>query len=118
MFDKSNISFLAQSDAAFLKMIGEFIRYHRLNQNKSQQQLATEAGINRTTLLDFEKGKRANLLTFIELLRALGLLHVLESFRVLPQLSPLQLAELDMAKRKRASKQQPGTSVKKNTSDW
>ena len=119
MSDKNNIYFNAQSNNAFLVMIGAFIRHHRLNQDKSQSQLATESGINRSTLIELEKGKRANMLTLIQILRALHLLSILEVFRVEQHISPLQLAEMEMAKRKRASKIKPGSArVQKNKSDW
>jgi transcriptional regulator with XRE-family HTH domain len=97
-------------------MMGDFIRHHRLRQNKTQQQLATEAGINRSTLVAFEQGQQSTLITLIQLLRALQLLQVLDAFQVEQQLSPLQLAALDLSKRKRASKVKPTTGKKK--SDW
>ena len=115
---KTNIK--SSSDAAIVSNLGAYIKHHRLEQNKSQQQLADEAGINRSTLVDFEKGMRANLLTFIQLLRALNLLEVLEHFKVTPQISPLKLAELEHQKRRRASKTKSTVKplVKKKKSDW
>ena len=104
------------SDNVIVKALGEFIRHHRLEQNKTQAQLAEEAGINRSTLSAFEHGKRSNTITFIQLLRALNLLHVLESFRVQTQPSPILLAKLEQKKRKRASGTK--TKRKKPLSDW
>ncbi len=114
--DKANKHINAMSDNAIVETISAFIKHHRLEQNKTQSQLATEAGINRSTLVEFEKGKRANIITFIQLLRALDLLHVLKEFEIQQQLSPIQLAELEQAKRKRASKTK--TSTKRTQSDW
>ncbi len=104
------------SDDAIVETISAFIKHHRLEQNKTQSQLAAEAGINRSTLVEFEKGQRANIITFIQLLRALNLLHVLKQFEVQQQLSPIQLAELEQSKRKRASKTK--TVSKKTKSNW
>ena len=104
------------SDPAIVKTIGAFVRHHRMEQNKTQNDLAQEAGVNRSTLSDFENGTRVNIITFIQLLRALNLLHVLEQFKIQQQLSPIQLAKMDQAKRKRASKNRIGK--KKNKSDW
>jgi len=118
MSDINNKYIQVLSDSAYLVRMGEFIKHHRLDQNKSQSLLATESGINRSTLIEFEKGKRANLLTFIQLLRALNLLYTLDTFITEQQISPLQLAELEMAKRKRASKIKPASSKLKNKSDW
>lgn len=116
MSEITNIYASSQSDNAILKTLSSYIKHHRLEQNKSQSQLALEAGINRSTLIEFEKGKHGNLLTFIQLLRALNLLSVLNAFQISQQISPLLLAEAEMAKRKRASKTKP--TSKKPKSSW
>lgn len=116
MMDKLDIKWKMMSDVAILETVGAFIKYHRLEQNKSQSQLAEEAGINRSTLSEFEQGKRSNTITFIQLLRALNQLHALKLFRIQQELSPIQLAKLDQAKRKRAAKKQ--NTDKKPESDW
>ena len=114
--DKSNMNCNAMSDSAILKVMGEFIKYHRLDQNKSQSQLAEEAGINRSTLSEFENGQRSNTITLIQLLRALDKLYILETFQVRNQPSPIQLAKLEQKKRKRASK--TIKAGKQPKSDW
>ncbi len=106
----------SKSDIAILKDIGAFIKHHRLEQNKSQGQLAVEAGINRSTLSEFEKGMPANILTLIQVLRALNLLHITKQFEVHQQISPIQLAEMEKAKRKRAAKTKKATA--KTKSRW
>lgn len=106
----------AMSDDAIVVTMGTYIKHHRLEQNKTQSQLAEEAGINRSTLVEFEKGMRSNIITFIQLLRALNLLHVMEHFKITPQVSPIRLAEMEQAKRKRASKTKKTT--KKIKSNW
>jgi transcriptional regulator with XRE-family HTH domain len=115
MMDINNTNTKYASDVALLTIIGEFIKHHRLEQNKTQSQLAEEAGINRTTLVEFEQGKRSNTLTLIQLLRALNQLQVLEAFKVERQLSPLQLAKLEQSQRQRASKRK---SLESTASDW
>jgi transcriptional regulator with XRE-family HTH domain len=104
------------SDPVLMKRIGSFIRYHRLEQNKSQSQLAEEAGINRSTLSQFEKGMNSNLLTFIQLIRALNKLHILDAFTIENQISPLLLARMDKLKRLRAGRREKG--INKPESDW
>lgn len=110
MLETNNYSWKKKTNDALLKTLGSYIKEHRLNKNKTQEQLAVEAGINRTTLVEFEKGKRSNLITFIQLLRALDLLHTLEVFQTNKQLSPLKLAELQHTYRKRASKKNPSSN--------
>ena len=114
--DITNIQWSAMSDTALMKNIGSFIRHHRLEQNKTQSLLAEEAGINRSTLSQFENGLSSNLITFIQLLRALKLLPILHVFEVKQQVSPIQLAKLEQSKRIRASrKSKSGLNPK---SDW
>lgn len=111
-----DINTYSKSDLHYIELIGEFVRSARLSQNKTQQQLADEAGINRTTLVQLEKGKPVNLLSLIQVLRVLKKLHVFREMEVKPQLSPLQLAELEHKYRKRA---RPSKGAKqKPQSDW
>lgn len=106
----------ALSDTAIVMQIAEYIKQTRLNKNKTQQQLADEAGINRTTLTQLEKGGNFSILTLIQVLRALGELNRLAELKFEPQISPMQLAEIEMGKRYRASKK---TDTKaKPKSDW
>ena len=114
MIVKTNIN--AMSDDAIVANLGEFVKHHRLEQNKTQSQVAEQAGINRLTLIEFERGKRISIITFIQLLRALNLLHMLEQFKINPQLSPIQLAEMEQAKRKRATRTKK--TSKKTKSNW
>ena len=110
------MNWVAMSDSAIAENIGAFIKHHRLEQNKTQSQLATEAGINRSTLVQFENGKGGNLITLVQLIRSLSLLNVFEHFLVKQELSPIQLAKMDEDKRKRASRK---TIVKQKTkSNW
>jgi transcriptional regulator with XRE-family HTH domain len=116
MTEISNIQWAAMSDAALLKTIGFFIRRHRLDQNKTQFKLSAEAGINRTTLSLIENGESSNLLTFIQILRALKLLHLLQEFQVKQQISPIQLAKSEQSKRIRARPK--SNKNQNNKSDW
>lgn len=102
--DLYNINFQIMSDAAIIKALGAFIKHHRLEQNTTQADLARKADINRSTLSEFERGTRVNMITFIQLLRALDLLHVLDAFKVQQKVSPLELAKKNNDQRQRASK--------------
>jgi len=116
MSEINNIKFNFLSDSGLVQRLGAFIKHHRLAQNKTQSQLATDAGINRSTLVQFEKGMSANIITFIQLLRALDLLHVFQYFEVEDELSPMMLAEMDMNKRKRASSKK--SNIVRKKSNW
>ncbi len=115
--EKSIINWYAMSNPAILQLVGSFIQQARLQQNKTQQDIATAAGVNRSTIVQIENGSGGTLLSFIQILRALEQLQLFQSFEVRQQLSPLQLAKIDQMKRKRASGK---TSIKieKDKSDW
>lgn len=105
------------SDTAILKILGDFLQHSRLNQNKTQQQIAVAAGVNRSTIVQFEKGNGGTLLSFVQILRALEQLNLFQSFEIKQQISPLLLAKLEQTKRKRASNKKL-TPKDKPKSDW
>lgn len=107
----------ALSDPAILEQLGEFVKQTRLQQNKTQQQVAIAAGINRSTMVQIEKGAGGTLLSFIQVLRALEQLQIFEHFEIKQQFSPLQLAKLEQNKRQRASTKKD-SQTKKTKSDW
>jgi transcriptional regulator with XRE-family HTH domain len=117
MMDNTNTSNQIISDKGILEKIGQYLKQQRLEQNKTQNQLAEAAGINRSTLIELEQGKRGNLLTLIQVLRALNQLHIFNQFEVQTQISPIKLAEIEQAKRQRASKQATNPS-KQPKSNW
>jgi transcriptional regulator with XRE-family HTH domain len=107
----------AMSDPAILDVLGHFIQQTRLQQNKTQQQVAAAAGINRSTMVQIENGGGGTLISFIQILRALEQLQLFQIFEIRQQLSPLQLAKIDQKKRQRASNKKT-TGVEKPKSDW
>lgn len=115
--EKSIIYWHAMSDPAIMELLGKYIQQIRLQQNKTQQQIASAAGINRSTVVQIENGRGGTMISFIQILRALEQLQILEHFEVKQQISPLQLAKIEQIKRQRASakKERP---TKKTKSDW
>jgi transcriptional regulator with XRE-family HTH domain len=117
MMEKSIKYWHALSDPAILEQLGEFVKQTRLQQNKTQQQVAIAAGINRSTMVQIEKGAGGTLLSFVQVLRALEQLQIFEHFEIKQQFSPLQLAKLEQNKRQRASTKKD-SQTKKTKSDW
>lgn len=115
MINRFNTDWLAMSDDAIIKSIGKFIKHHRIEQNRTQQDIADDAGINRTTLSYLENGYIVNISTLIQVLRALDLLYLLDVFTIKEQISPIELAKFEKQKRKRASSK---SKNKKPESDW
>ncbi|HAH49882.1 MAG TPA: transcriptional regulator [Balneola sp.] len=116
MMDIGNKNWQNLSDSVIIESLGAFIKHHRLEQNITQSDLADKANINRSTLSEFERGTRVNMITFIQLLRAMDLLHTLEAFTVQKQVSPLELAKKNEDRRQRASKSQD--QVEEPSVDW
>ncbi len=104
MTDKSFTNWTSMSDKALVKNIGVFIRHHRMEQDKTQDTLAADAGISRSTLSLLERGEIVTLATLIQVLRVLDQLQVMSAFDVQESISPLALAKLQKEKRKRASR--------------
>jgi transcriptional regulator with XRE-family HTH domain len=91
------------SDQGVMREIGAAVRRMRLAQNLTQQELAIQAGVDRLTLGKLENGNPSNLLTLIQVLRALGQLETLSDFEEQSVSSPLQAARLQGKPRRRAS---------------
>lgn len=109
----------AKSDRQYLQEIGEFVKQSRINKNKTQTVLAKLAGVNRTTLSQLEQGRSVNLLSLIQILRAVEQLHVLKAMDTKRVISPLKLAELE---HKHPARQRVRNTASKATivsqSDW
>jgi transcriptional regulator with XRE-family HTH domain len=97
----------ANTDQALLIKIGHFVKEMRISQNKTQQHIADACGINRSTYIQIENGKGSSMLHFIQVLRALKALHLLNVFETQTQISPIALAKMQQKKRQRASKTPP-----------
>jgi transcriptional regulator with XRE-family HTH domain len=95
------------TDTGILTQIGIFVKEMRISQNKTQQQLADACGINRSTYIQIENGKGSSMLHFVQVLRALNALHLLNIFETQTQISPIALAKMQQKKRQRASKSIP-----------
>lgn len=92
------------SDPLIVKKIGEGIKQLRLNKNMSQAQIAQLSGLDRTTISRMESGRAATMLTMVQVLRVLDELPLLDAFIREPEISPLQLLQIQEKYRKRASK--------------
>lgn len=116
--EKANIQVYSKSDLQYIKQIGDFIKKTRLAQKRTQQELADDAGVNRGTLVQIEKGNPVGLLTFIQLLRALKKLELLGHFEYREELSPLKMAALQEKKPSRVRNRNIPHKVVRPRSDW
>ena len=102
MHENTNIDWVSMSDKAIIRAIGAYIRHQRLDQNKTQAQVAKEAGLNRWTLSQIEHGESITLSTLIQILRTLDLLHLLDIFTITEKISPIEYAKLKEKEKKRS----------------
>jgi DNA-binding XRE family transcriptional regulator len=112
----STNNWYAMSDPAILREVGQKIRAFRLQKNLTQEEMAQKIGLNRATIRGIEKGRPSSLLTFIQILRILEKLDLLNDITASPAISPIQMAKLQTKTRQRASSPQP--PQQKKESKW
>ena len=93
----------SSSDSAILAVLGERVRRERLNQNRTQAELASAARVGLNVIKRLEIGDGCTLSSFIRIARALGKIDTLDNLFPEPGVSPLELARLAGRKRKHAS---------------
>lgn len=111
MSDISNI--FLYSDKSILQEIGKFIQSKRIEKRLTQDELAEKTTMSRSTISLIERGEGSTLANLIKLLRILDALYVLQEFKVIPKISPMQLAMEAQAEYKRVRKrkgEQPSSS--------
>ena len=84
-------------------MLGRRFKDYRIGSNLTQKEVSDSSGISVVTIRKFENGNLFNitLVTFIELLRAIGFMQGLDE--LLPEIpvSPYELEKIRQGKRKR-----------------
>lgn len=118
MTDKSFKHWASMNDKALAAYIGAFARYHRMGQNKTQDELSAAAGISRSTLSLLERGETVTVTTLIQVLRVLDQLQVLSAFDVKETMSPLALAKLQKVKRQRARTKSKKKGENSKQTNW
>ncbi|RKZ82321.1 MAG: transcriptional regulator [Gammaproteobacteria bacterium] len=118
MTDKAFKEWASMSDKALAEYIGAFVRHHRMEQNKTQDELSAAAGISRSTLSLLERCGVVTVTTLIQVLRVLDQLPILSVFEVIETLSPLAMAKLQKEKRQRARSKSGKTDDHSENTDW
>lgn len=118
MNDNSYNNWQSVSDKSLLETIGRFIQHHRLNQNRSQNEVAAAAGISRSTLSLLERGEKVRMDSFLQVVRVLDLLHIMDVFKVQDQISPIAYAKLKKKQRKQASPKKGDTVNEEENLGW
>lgn len=118
MTDNSRKDWNAMSDNAIARQIGEFVKHNRIDQNKTQDMLAKDAGISRSTLSLLERGETITVATLIQVLRILDRLQVFDGFTINNQPSPLLLAKAERKKRQRVAPPRKKEKNNNEDTDW
>lgn len=96
--NNDNANVYGLSNAGIFKMIGDFVKQTRINKHLTQAELATKAGLNRTTISLFEAGEKGNIETLIRIMRALEKLQFFEQLD--PRFNIDPLANIDLEKKR------------------
>ena len=104
MFGKSvNMFTYTMSDKAILSQLGAQLKQMRLNKNITQQQMSKMAGLSRSAISAIENDGNGSMISFVQMLRALEKLEILNHFITEAPVSPIQIAKLHGKQRQRAS---------------
>lgn len=87
------------TDAAIARILGERIERYRIEAGLTQAELAGRAGIGKRTVERVETGRGAELVTIIRVLRTLNAVEGFE--RLLPELPPSPIAQLELRGKQR-----------------
>jgi transcriptional regulator with XRE-family HTH domain len=118
MNEISNTNWVSLTDEALIKTIGSFMKQQRLQQNKTQNDVAAAAGLSRSTVSLLERGETVTINTLIQALRVLDLLYIMDVFKTPDAISPLAYAKLKKEQRVRASTTKNKTTNKESDLGW
>jgi len=98
-----NIFTYPMSDKAILSQLGAQLKQMRLNKNITQLQMSKIAGLSRSAVSTMENDGNGTMISFVQMLRALEKLEILNNFITEAPVSPVQIARLHGKQRQRAS---------------
>ena len=104
------------TDDAIAEELGRRLAQIRLEQNRTQQELAEHLGINRMSYNRLERGQ-GKVVTLIAALRALGKLDHLDAFLPDEPFSPMEALKMGRPRRLRARPKDETDQLDKG-SDW
>lgn len=99
------------TDDAILAELGQRLARTRLERNITQNQLATEAGVSKSTVERIESGAETRLSSLIRMLRVLDLVDRLDQLVPEPLPSPIESLKLQGKRRRRAAKVDEASST-------
>ena len=92
-----------KSDKELFIELGQKLKRIRLLKNLTQKEVAKKTGIDRATVSLIENGRPTTLSYFFKLIRLYDKIDDFMQVFYLPQVSPMEMLELEKKRRKRAS---------------
>ncbi|QDU86502.1 anaerobic benzoate catabolism transcriptional regulator [Planctomycetes bacterium Pla163] len=106
------------TDDAALARLGERLARQRRRLDLTQAELAHEAGVSKRTVERLESGGSTQLLNFVRVLRALGLLGRLDGLVPDPEPSPLERLRAADAERRRVGRRRANADDGDGADAW
>lgn len=100
MSGKLDFTFASSDEAC--REVGQRLRAQRVSQDLQQQELALKAGVSKLTVINLEKTGKVTFLSFLKIVRALGLVDELSGlFRLqIRSIADMESASLVSGKRR------------------
>jgi transcriptional regulator with XRE-family HTH domain len=118
MTKKDDIKFnYSLSNDALLQLLGEQLKQMRLNKNLTQTELSELSGLSRSAISIMENKGLGTMNSFVQMLRALEKIEILNPFITEAPVSPIQFAKLHGKARQRASGNKQQTKNQED-SEW
>lgn len=106
------------SDTAILREIGERLTSERVLRERTQADLAREAGVSKRTVERLENGESVQLSNLVRVLRALGLLEKLDVLLPAAAPGPMDLVAGRSRPRQRVRRKHPDARAPKQPWRW
>ena len=92
------------SDEVILREIGRRLVQYRIDAGLTQRELAEKAGVSNTTIERIEAGKISQMVSYIRILKILGLVEKLNTLVPDSDINPLDILRMKGQARKRVSR--------------
>jgi len=100
------------SDETVLKELGSRLARLRIDSELTQEELASESGVSKSTVVRLESGMPVQTTTLIRVLRTLQLLSSLDALIIAESIRPMETLLLQGKKRQRVRKPKKATKSK------
>ncbi len=95
------------SDEVILLELGRRIMQYRINAGLTQKELSEKAGVSNTTVERIEAGKVSQMVSYIRILKVVGLVEKMNTLVPDSDINPLDILRMKGQTRKRVSRRGP-----------